>query len=214
MFVIFILAIILPLILMAVLSYNKASLMLTMDPAEVIQSLLYLTAFLLAVTLAVAVILSHLFSIGIIEPVRRMEAAMSRVERGDLKATVTVNSNDELGVLAENFNQMTDAGPLKILPGDLGMFFFKFQGDQLSVFWQSACQPDTGITRQRADFEDAPGLHQLCYPHQEVAFLWANINLRQSNIGSCQASLFLNFALVYKNIGQIIGDCYLYMFRE
>ncbi len=108
MFVIFILASILPLILMAVLSYNKASLMLTMDPAEVIQSLLYLTAFLLAVTLAVAVILSHLFSIGIIEPVRRMEAAMSRVERGDLKATVTVNSNDELGVLAENFNQMTD----------------------------------------------------------------------------------------------------------
>ena len=54
MFIIFVLASILPLILMAVLSYNKASMMLVMDPAEVIQSLLYLTAFLLIVTLAVS----------------------------------------------------------------------------------------------------------------------------------------------------------------
>lgn len=108
MFIIFILASILPLILMAVLSYNKARLMLVMDPAEVIESLLYLTAFLLAVTLAVALILSRLFSTGIIEPVRSMQAAMARVEKGDLAATVMVNSNDELGVLAENFNRMTE----------------------------------------------------------------------------------------------------------
>jgi len=108
MFVIFILASILPLILMGVLSYNKARMMLVMEPAEVIQSLLYLTAFLLTVTLALALILSRLFSTGIIDPVRRMEAAMARVESGDLTATVTVDSNDELGALAENFNQMTD----------------------------------------------------------------------------------------------------------
>jgi sigma-B regulation protein RsbU (phosphoserine phosphatase) len=108
MFVIFLLASILPLILMAVLSYNKARMMLVFEPAEVIQSLLYLTAFLLVVTLAVAIILSRTFSTGIIDPVRRMEAAMAEVEKGDLTATVTVNSNDELGALAENFNQMTE----------------------------------------------------------------------------------------------------------
>ncbi len=108
MFVIFVLASILPLILMAVLSYNKARMMLVMDPAEVIQSLLYLTAFLLIVTLAVAMILSRTFSTGIIDPVRKMENAMAKVEKGDLTATVIVNSNDELGALAENFNQMTE----------------------------------------------------------------------------------------------------------
>jgi sigma-B regulation protein RsbU (phosphoserine phosphatase) len=108
MFVIFMLASILPLILMAVLSYNKASQMLVMDPAQVIESLLYLTAFLLIVTLAVAMILSRTFSTGIIDPVRRMEAAMAKVEKGNLTATVKVNSNDELGALAENFNQMAD----------------------------------------------------------------------------------------------------------
>ncbi|MGD9240444.1 MAG: PP2C family protein-serine/threonine phosphatase [Desulfobacterales bacterium] len=108
MFVIFVLASILPLILMAVLSYNKASMMLEMDPAEVIQSLLYLTAFLLMVTLVVAMILSRTFSTGIVDPVRQMENAMAKVEKGDLTATVMVNSNDELGALAENFNQMTE----------------------------------------------------------------------------------------------------------
>jgi hypothetical protein len=87
MLVIFILASILPLILMAVLSYNKASQMLVMDPARVIQSLLYLTAFLLIVTLAVAMILSRTFSTGIIDPVRQMEDAMAKVEKGDLTAT-------------------------------------------------------------------------------------------------------------------------------
>jgi sigma-B regulation protein RsbU (phosphoserine phosphatase) len=108
MFVIFVLASILPLILMAVLSYNKASMMLEMDPGQVIQSLLYLTAFLLIVTLAVAVILSRSFSTGIIDPVQQMQYAMAKVEKGDLTATVTVKSNDELGALGENFNQMTE----------------------------------------------------------------------------------------------------------
>jgi sigma-B regulation protein RsbU (phosphoserine phosphatase) len=108
MLLIFILTSILPLILMGVLSYNKARLMLVMDPAQVIQSLLYLTAFLLTVSLTVALILSRMFSTAIIDPVSRMEAAMARVEKGDLTANVTVDSNDELGSLAENFNQMTD----------------------------------------------------------------------------------------------------------
>ena len=108
MFVIFVLAAILPLILMAVLSYNKARMMLVMDPAQVINSLLYLTAFLLAVTLALAITLSRTFSTGIIDPVSRMEAAMARVQKGDLSASVPINSNDELGMLAENFNQMTE----------------------------------------------------------------------------------------------------------
>jgi sigma-B regulation protein RsbU (phosphoserine phosphatase) len=108
MFVIFVLASILPLILMAVLSYNKARMMLVMDPAEVIQSLLYLTAFLLIVTLVVAIIFSRTFSTGIIDPVRQMENVMAKVEKGDLTANVTVSSNDELGVLGENFNQMTE----------------------------------------------------------------------------------------------------------
>jgi sigma-B regulation protein RsbU (phosphoserine phosphatase) len=108
MLAIFLLASILPLVLMAVLSYNKARLMLIMEPSTVIQSLLHLTAFLLAVTLAMAIILSRLFSTSIISPVSKMEMAMAKVEQADFTASVAVESNDELGALADNFNHMTE----------------------------------------------------------------------------------------------------------
>jgi sigma-B regulation protein RsbU (phosphoserine phosphatase) len=108
MLAIFVLASILPLVLMAVLSYNKASLMLSMDPSMVMQSLLHLTAFLLVVTLAMAIILSRLFSSGIIQPVSQMELAMARVAKADFTVSVPVESNDELGNLAEHFNLMTE----------------------------------------------------------------------------------------------------------
>ena len=108
MLIFFVLTSILPIILMAVLSYNKAKLMLIMNPEDVIQSLLYLTAFLLAIALAIAIILSRLFSKSIIGPVSQMEDAMAKVEQGNLAVSVPVENNDELGALAEHFNQMTD----------------------------------------------------------------------------------------------------------
>jgi sigma-B regulation protein RsbU (phosphoserine phosphatase) len=107
MLIIFSLASLLPIILMAVLSYNKAKLILVMNPEQVIQSLLYSTAFLLATTLGVAIILSRLFSSAIIRPVSRMEDAMAKLGKGDLTVAVPVENNDELGALSEHFNQMT-----------------------------------------------------------------------------------------------------------
>jgi sigma-B regulation protein RsbU (phosphoserine phosphatase) len=118
MLIIFSLASLLPIILMAVLSYNKAKLIGglsfdsaefigAMNPEEVIRSLLYSTAFLLATALGVAIILSRLFSTAIIRPVSRMEDAMARLGNGDLTVAVPVENNDELGALSEHFNQMT-----------------------------------------------------------------------------------------------------------
>ena len=107
MLIIFGLASLLPIILMAVLSYNKAKMMLVLEPQEVIGSLLYLTAFLLVVVLATAVFFSRIFAASIITPVSQLERAMARVEGGDFSAFVAVDNNDELGALAEHFNQMT-----------------------------------------------------------------------------------------------------------
>jgi sigma-B regulation protein RsbU (phosphoserine phosphatase) len=106
--IIFLLASAVPIVLMAVLSYNKARLMLEMNPAAVIQSLLYLTAFLLAITLAMTVLLSRAFSSSIVRPISRLESAMTKVAQGDFSATVPVSSNDELGVLADHFNRMAE----------------------------------------------------------------------------------------------------------
>jgi sigma-B regulation protein RsbU (phosphoserine phosphatase) len=108
MLIIFGLASLLPIILMAVLSYNKAKMMLVLEPQEVISSLLSLTAFLLVVVLATAIFFSRIFATSIISPVSQLENAMARVEGGDFAALVPVNNNDELGALAEHFNQMTE----------------------------------------------------------------------------------------------------------
>jgi sigma-B regulation protein RsbU (phosphoserine phosphatase) len=108
MLIIFGLASLLPIILMAVLSYNKARMMLILEPGEVIGSLLYLTAFLLIVVLATAVFFSRIFAASIIAPVSQLERAMARVEGGDFSAFVPIDTNDELGALAEHFNQMTE----------------------------------------------------------------------------------------------------------
>jgi len=108
MLIIFGISSLLPIILMAVSSYNKAKMMLVLEPQEVIGSLLYLTAFLLVVVLATAIFFSRIFATSIIAPVSQLESAMAKVEGGDFSALVPVNTNDELGALAEHFNQMTE----------------------------------------------------------------------------------------------------------
>ncbi|MDX2500289.1 MAG: SpoIIE family protein phosphatase [Deltaproteobacteria bacterium] len=107
MLVIFGLASLLPIILMAVLSFNKAKMMLVMEPGEIIGSLVYLTTFLLIVVLATTIYFSRIFATSIIVPVSQLENAMARVEGGDFSTFVPVETNDELGALAEHFNQMT-----------------------------------------------------------------------------------------------------------
>ncbi len=108
MFVAFLLASFVPMTLLAVLSYNKARLMLIMNPEDVIQSLFNLTLFLLLAALAVAVLLSFLVSTSIINPVKKMERAMVKVQKGDLSASARVSANDELGILAQSFDQMIE----------------------------------------------------------------------------------------------------------
>ena len=104
----FILGSLVPLLLMAVLSYNKAKLMLVQDPRDVIGSLFVLMAFILLSTIFMGYILSRLLVHTIVDPVQDLEAAMDRVARGELDARVTVASIDELGDLTVQFNRMAE----------------------------------------------------------------------------------------------------------
>ena len=108
MMITFLLASVLPLVVLAVVSYNKARLMLTLDPSSVIESLFYLTGFLLIAEISMAVTLSHLFSRSILNPLDRIKDAISEVEKGNLSVSVAVTGNDELGELAEKFNRMIE----------------------------------------------------------------------------------------------------------
>jgi len=107
MLIIFILVSILPVTLMAVLSLGKTRMMLHEPAADVVTSLMALTAFVLVVTVALAIVLSRYFASGILTPIRQMENAMQKVAGGDFEALLPLTSNDELGALSDHFNRMT-----------------------------------------------------------------------------------------------------------
>jgi HD-GYP domain-containing protein (c-di-GMP phosphodiesterase class II) len=104
--IVFTLTSILPMLLMAVLSYNKAKMMLSDNPEEVLKSMFFLTGFLIVVELSIIFTLSHLFSTSILNPIEDMVSAMNRVKKGDFSASVKVYSNNELGFLGDCFNDM------------------------------------------------------------------------------------------------------------
>ena len=58
------------------------------------------------VTVLLTLVVGAAFSRAVVKPVRELAAAARRVEQGDLGATVTVTSKDELGKLGHAFNTM------------------------------------------------------------------------------------------------------------
>lgn len=57
----------------------------------------------------VALLISYLFCSRVLGPVKAMAAAARRISRGDLSQRIKVESRDEIGVLAETFNQMSSS---------------------------------------------------------------------------------------------------------
>jgi sigma-B regulation protein RsbU (phosphoserine phosphatase) len=104
----FVFASFIPMIDLALLSYSKAKEMTGTDPEAVLSNLGFLILFVLFVDLSLAIVLSHLLSRIIVKPVTEMKNAMAQVEKGDLTASVKVSDNNELGILGENFNKMTE----------------------------------------------------------------------------------------------------------
>lgn len=64
--------------------------------------ILFLTLVISAFVLAIAIFLAY----GLVDPLRKLEAATGRLGKGDLEARVPEYSGDELGKLSQSFNQM------------------------------------------------------------------------------------------------------------
>ncbi len=60
------------------------------------------------IAIAVAVLVATLFALGMTRPLKALDAAVKRVRTGDLTVKVPVTSKDEIGNLAQSFNEMTD----------------------------------------------------------------------------------------------------------
>lgn len=97
-----------PMIVLSVMVYRIAMYTMVRDPSVGLESLLQVIFYLLAASAIIALVLSKLVAQSISEPAGELEAAIARVEAGDLSVRVPVSDNDELGVLSESFNQMIE----------------------------------------------------------------------------------------------------------
>lgn len=101
------LASLVPVMVTAYVVYQKAVFTASAGPQAMLASLAWLLAFLLAASLVLVLVLARLLARSVAGPVAEMAEAMEQVEAGDLSVRVPVTDNDELGMLAQRFNQMT-----------------------------------------------------------------------------------------------------------
>ncbi|MFZ1780829.1 MAG: cell wall metabolism sensor histidine kinase WalK, partial [Enterococcus aquimarinus] len=69
-------------------------------------AVIFVTATLLAI--AIAIVVSVLIAHSITQPIGEMQEQALRIERGDYSHKVEINAKDELGQLAESFNQLAE----------------------------------------------------------------------------------------------------------
>ena len=109
MIAVFLLMSLVPLSVLSVVALTRANALLTADPASagaIIRNLIFVVAVLAAAGLMVSIGLATLVAGSVAEPLRDVQRAMMRVERGALDARCAVVSNDEIGAVAEGFNRM------------------------------------------------------------------------------------------------------------
>jgi class 3 adenylate cyclase len=106
---IFLLVGIVPLVLMGILSYTRATILASAPPAvaaDLLRDMAVFIGFVIVVGCATAVGLALFVSRSVAAPLADVDAAMARVSRGDLDARAPVVSTDEIGAVAEGFNRM------------------------------------------------------------------------------------------------------------
>jgi PAS domain S-box-containing protein len=75
--------------------------------SENITSSIRRTIFLSSIIILILFVIG-LFTVRLIQPIKKLSKGAGRIGAGDLKYQVKIDSNDEIGHLAESFNRMTD----------------------------------------------------------------------------------------------------------
>jgi adenylate cyclase len=96
-------------ILLVILSQVRTRALLDAEnPEAILDNLILVQLFILAVGLGAGVITAVLVARAIVGPLQVLQEAMVRVEKNELNTRIVVTTNDELGYLGERFNAMTD----------------------------------------------------------------------------------------------------------
>jgi class 3 adenylate cyclase len=96
-------------VLLVILSQVRTRALLDAEnPQAVLDNLVLVQLFILAVGLVAGVTTAVLVARAIVGPLQDLQEAMGRVEGNDLDTRIVVSTNDELGYLGERFNSMAD----------------------------------------------------------------------------------------------------------
>jgi NtrC-family two-component system sensor histidine kinase KinB len=76
--------------------------------AEVARRRFYLTLLMSGVMVGAGIALAFVFANRIVEPLRQLTATTTKIAGGDLDAKADVNSDDEVGMLAREYNRMAE----------------------------------------------------------------------------------------------------------
>jgi PAS domain S-box-containing protein len=76
--------------------------------ADVARRWFYLTLLMAGVMVAAGIWLAFLLANRIVEPLRKLTATTAKIAGGDLDAKAEVNSDDEVGILAAEYNRMAE----------------------------------------------------------------------------------------------------------
>ena len=105
--VVFLLSSIYPIGLLVALSLDRSRRIITAsNPEAILKNMFLIEMFLLGISIASSTLMAFFASRTVIGPLEELEKAMARVEKNDLNVHVPVLSNDEVGYLAERFNEM------------------------------------------------------------------------------------------------------------
>ena len=105
--VVFLLSSIYPVGLIVALSLDRARQIISaVNPEAILQNMFIIQMFLLAISIISSTLMAFFASRTVIGPLEELEKAMARVQQNDLNVRAPVLSNDEVGNLAEHFNEM------------------------------------------------------------------------------------------------------------
>jgi len=78
----------------------------TLEVQEQVRSMLMIVALAILLAIVLAIVLSFLFSIFLTKPISALSLKAREMAEGKWDSTIEVHSEDEIGKLSENFNQM------------------------------------------------------------------------------------------------------------
>ncbi|HLO33249.1 MAG TPA: adenylate/guanylate cyclase domain-containing protein [Anaerolineales bacterium] len=105
--IVFLLSSIYPVGLLVALSFDRARRIISAsNPEAILRNMFLIEMFLLGISIVSSTLMAFFASRTVIGPLEELEKVMARVEQNDLNVQVPVLSNDEVGYLAERFNEM------------------------------------------------------------------------------------------------------------